>query len=83
MAAVLEAAAKDITEALAEQGVDDRQSEAADEVVTDVAILHAYRVFVRICEQDGLTVDAELFADLAADLAEDLSETDDDDDDDD
>lgn len=71
MDAVLKAADMDVLATLEEQGVKDRHSEEADNAVMDVAISHAYRVFVRICEAQGLTVDAYLFADLAAELAED------------
>jgi hypothetical protein len=39
-----------------------------------VAILHAYRVFVRICEQFGHEVDEGLFADLAGELADEIAE---------
>ncbi|HYE01369.1 MAG TPA: hypothetical protein VEH84_18450 [Alphaproteobacteria bacterium] len=74
MAAVLEAAEHDIADTLKEQGIRDRHSEDADDVVFDVAILHAYRIFVRICEKEGLSVDAGLFSDLAADLAEDMAQ---------
>jgi hypothetical protein len=74
MEAVLAAAELDIAEALKEQGIRDRHGEEADDTVLDVAILHAYRIFVRICERDGLTPDARLFADLAGELAEEISE---------
>jgi len=39
-----------------------------------VAILHAWRIFVRICEQRGLTVDAGLFAEMAAELADEVAQ---------
>ena len=74
MEAALAAAELDIADALKEQGVGDRHREEADDTVLDVAILHAYRIFVRICERDGLTADARLFADLAGELAEEISE---------
>ncbi|HEV7371734.1 hypothetical protein [Arenibaculum sp.] len=73
MEAVLEAAELDITQTLKENDIRDRHSEEADDVMFDVAILHAYRIFVRICERQGLTVDAPLFADMAADLAEEMA----------
>ena len=72
MEAVLEAAEHDIVETLKERGVRDRYSEEGDELVLDVAILHAYRIFVRICEREGVSADAGLFAELAGELADDL-----------
>lgn len=73
MEAVLEAAELDIAQTLKEHGVHDRHSEEADDVMFDVAILHAYRIFVRICERQGLTVGAPLFADMAAELADEMA----------
>lgn len=81
MEAVLLAAEEDIASTLEERGIADRESEDADEAVLDVAILHAYRVFMRICEEQGLPADSDLFAEVAAELAEEVaqdSETDDD-----
>ena len=49
MEAVLQAAQHDIVGTLKEREIGDRHSEEADEAVLDVAILHAYRIFVRIC----------------------------------
>jgi hypothetical protein len=73
MEAVLAAAELDIAQTLKEHGIHDRYSEEADDVMVDVAILHAYRIFVRICERHGLTADAPLFADLAAELADEMA----------
>ena len=44
----------------------------------DVAILHSWRIFVRICEQRGLTVDAGLFAEMAGELADEVAQDQDD-----
>ncbi|HYD64899.1 hypothetical protein [Azospirillum sp.] len=74
MEAVLQAADQDIAVTLKELDVKDRYSEEADEAVYDVAITHAYRIFMRICEKQGLTVDAGLFADLAGELAEEVAQ---------
>lgn len=74
MEAVLKAAEIDVLGTLEEQGIKDRYSEDGDQVALDVAILHGYRVFTRICEANGLTVDADLFAEMAADLAEDIAQ---------
>ncbi|ALG70219.1 hypothetical protein VY88_08680 [Azospirillum thiophilum] len=74
MDAVLQAAAHDIVATLQEREINDRHGEEADLAVLDVAILHAYRVFMRICEENGLEVDAGYFADLAADLAEEVAQ---------
>lgn len=74
MEAVLQAADQDIAETLNELGVKDSYSEEADDAILDVAITHAYRIFMRISEHRGLTVDAGLFADMAADLAEDVAQ---------
>ena len=74
MDAVLEAAGHDIAETLKEQDIDDIHSEDADEAVFDVAILYAYRVFIRICEQQGVEVNAAHFADLADELVEEIAE---------
>jgi len=73
MDAVLEAAGLDIQGTLEERGIQDAHSEEADEAVFDVAILHAYRVFVRICKGQGLNVDANFFADMAGDLADEMA----------
>lgn len=70
--AVLQAAEHDIVGTLQERDIQDRYGEDGDNVVLDVAILHAYRIFMRICEQNGLDVDAGLFADLAGELAEEV-----------
>ena len=70
MEAVLSAAEQDIVTTLEERGIEDRMSEDGDETVLDVAILHAYRIFMRICEENGLPADADLFAEVAAELAE-------------
>lgn len=70
MEAVLKAAEMDVLGTLEESGITERHSEEADSAVMDVAISHAYRVFVRICESQGLTADPWLFADLAGELAE-------------
>ena len=40
----------------------------------DVAILYASRVFVRICEQEGLSVTPEEFVDYAAELVEEMAD---------
>ena len=72
MEAVLEAAGQDIEETFQENGIADRQSDEADEAVFDVAILYAYRVFVRICEQQGIPADVQLFAELSGDLADEM-----------
>ncbi len=77
MDAVLEAAELDIGETLEQNDIEDPHGEEADETVLDVAILYAYRVFIRICEKQGLTADVHLFAELAADLAQDMAEDDD------
>ncbi|HYD30266.1 MAG TPA: hypothetical protein VEB64_05335 [Azospirillaceae bacterium] len=74
MEAVLQAAEHDVIGTIQERGIKDRYSEEGDEAALDVAILHAYRVFMRICEQNGLDVDAGMFADLAAELAEEVSQ---------
>ncbi|MFD1623924.1 hypothetical protein [Azospirillum griseum] len=74
MDAVLQAAAHDIVATLQEREVEDRHSEEGDLAVLDVAILHAYRVFMRICEENGLEVDAGYFADLASDLADEVAQ---------
>jgi len=74
MEAVLRAAELDVTAALEERDIKDRNEEEADEAVYDVAILHAFRIFTRICEANGLSTDAWLFADIAGELAEDLSQ---------
>ncbi len=72
MEAVLEAAEQDIEDTFKENEIADRQSEEADEAVFDVAILYAYRVFVRICEQRGIPADVHLFAELSGDLADEM-----------
>lgn len=74
MEAVLSAAEQDIVTTLEERGIEDRMSEDGDETVLDVAILHAYRIFMRICEENGLPADADLFAEVAAELAEDVAQ---------
>ncbi|HYH37065.1 MULTISPECIES: hypothetical protein [unclassified Azospirillum] len=74
MEAVLQAAEHDVVATLQERAIKDSHSEEADEAVLDVAILHAWRIFVRICEQRGLTVDAGLFAELAGELADELAQ---------
>lgn len=74
MEAVLSAAEQDIVTTLEERGIKDRMSEDGDETVLDVAILHAYRIFMRICEENGLPADADLFAEVAAELAEDVAQ---------
>ena len=74
MEAVLEAADQDVAATLKEHGIKDRNSEEADDVVFDVAILHAYRIFVRISERHGLSVDPHLFADMASDLADEIAQ---------
>lgn len=76
MEAVLQAAAHDIVGTLQERGVEDKHSEEGDLVVLDVAILHAYRIFMRICEENGLEVDAGYFADMANDLADEVMQDD-------
>lgn len=80
--AVLKAAQTDIDSTIEERGIADRDSEDADEVVLDVAILHAYRVFIRICEEQGLPADVDLFSEVASELAEDMANEDDDDEED-
>ncbi len=74
MEAVLQAAEHDVVATLHERAIKDSHSEEADEAVLDVAILHAWRIFVRICEQRGLTVDAGLFAEMAAELADEVAQ---------
>lgn len=74
MDAILAAARHDIDDTLKEQGIENRHDEDADGAVFDVAILYAYRVFVRICEQEGLSVAPEEFVDLAAELVEEMAE---------
>lgn len=74
MEAVLQAAEHDVVATLQERAIKDSHSEEADEAVLDVAILHAWRIFVRICEQRGLTVDAGLFAEMAGELADELAQ---------
>lgn len=74
--AVLQAAQHDIVGTLQERGVEDRHSEDADLAVLDVAILHAYRIFMRICEANGLEIDAGYFADMANDLADEVAQDD-------
>ena len=76
MEAVLEAAEHDIRDTLKENGIEDPHSEEADESVLDVAFLYAYRIFVRVCERQGLTTDVHLFAELAGDLADDMEDED-------
>ncbi len=73
MDAILAAASQDITHTLEEQGIQNRHDEDADGAVFDVAILYAYRVFVRICEQEGLSVVPEEFVDAAAELVEEMA----------
>ena len=74
MEAVLQAADHDVVATLQERAIKDSHSEEADEAVLDVAILHAWRIFVRICEQRGLTVDAGLFAEMANELADEMAQ---------
>ncbi|WP_207462526.1 hypothetical protein [Azospirillum sp. SYSU D00513] len=74
MDAVLQAAAHDIVATLQERGVEDKHGEDGDLVVMDVAILHAYRIFMRICEEHGLEADAGYFADMANDLADEVAQ---------
>ena len=74
MEAVLQAAQHDIVGTLKEREIGDRHSEEADEAVLDVAILHAYRIFVRICGEQGLDVDGQLFAELAGELADEMAQ---------
>jgi hypothetical protein len=74
MEAVLQAAQHDIVGTIQEREIADRHSEDGDEAVLDVAILHAYRVFTRICEDQGLDVDATLFAELAGELADEMAQ---------
>ncbi len=74
MDAVLAAARHDISDTLKEQGIENPHEEDADGAVFDVAILYAYRVFVRICEQEGLKVTPEEFVDYAAELVEDMAD---------
>jgi len=73
MEAVLEAAAQDVAGHLQDLGIKDRYGEDADDAILDVAIMHAYRVFVRICEQEGQHADAGLFAELAGELADEMA----------
>lgn len=77
MEAVLQAASHDIVGTLQERSITDKHSEEGDLVVLDVAILHAYRIFMRICEENGLEVDAGYFADMANDLADEVAQEDD------
>ena len=78
MEAVLQAAELDVVATLTERAIKDSHSEEADEAVLDVAILHSWRIFVRICEQRGLTVDAGLFAEMAGELADEVAQDQDD-----
>jgi hypothetical protein len=73
MEAVLQAAELDVLGMLEERGIRDRSSEEADDAVLDVAVLHAFRIFSRICEDNGIPADAGLFAEIAAELADDES----------
>lgn len=73
MEAVLQAADHDIVSTLQERGITDKFSDEGDEAILDVAILHGYRIFVRICEEHGLSVDALTFGDMAADLADEVA----------
>ncbi|MDG5496436.1 hypothetical protein GE253_05570 [Niveispirillum sp. SYP-B3756] len=73
MEAVLKAAEMDVLGTLEEQGIKDRYSEEGDQAAMDVAILHGYRVFMRICEANGVQADADLFAEMAAELADDIA----------
>lgn len=73
MDAVLRAAAEDVKAALSERGIEDRTSEEGDLAILDVAIMHSYRVFMRIMEREGMGADAAIFADMAADLADDIA----------
>ncbi|WP_119677961.1 hypothetical protein [Indioceanicola profundi] len=74
MDAVLQAADMDVLGTLEERGIKERHSEEADEAALDVATLHAYRVFMRICEAQGVEADAFLFAELAQELAEEVAQ---------
>lgn len=74
MDAVLKAAEMDILGTLEDQGVKDRYSEEGDQAAMDVAILHGYRVFMRICEANGIQADAELFVEMAGELADDIAQ---------
>ena len=74
MDAILVAARHDISDTLKEQGIENPHDEDADGAVFDVAILYAYRVFVRICEQEGLSVVPEEFVDYAAELVDEMAE---------
>jgi hypothetical protein len=74
MDAVLQAAEMDVLGTLEERGIKDRHSEEGDEAALDVATLHAYRIFMRICQANGLEADAHLFADMAAELAEEVAQ---------
>jgi len=74
MEAVLQASQHDIVGTLRERDITDRHSDEADEAVLDVAILHAYRVFVRICQEHGLEVDGGWFAELAGELADEMAQ---------
>ncbi|HYE50942.1 MAG TPA: hypothetical protein VEB20_15205 [Azospirillaceae bacterium] len=74
MELVLKAAEQDIAGTMEERGVKDKYSDDGDEVVFDVAILHAYRIFVRICESQGFKADAAFFSDMASELADDMAQ---------
>ncbi len=74
MDAILAAARHDISDTLKEQGIENPHDEDADGAVFDVAILYAFRVFMRICEQEGLSVTPEEFVDLAGELVEEMAE---------
>lgn len=74
MEAVLKAAEMDILGTLEEQGIKDRYGEEGDQTAMDVAILHGYRVFMRICEANGIQADAELFVEMAGELADDIAQ---------
>lgn len=73
MDAVLRAAAEDVKTALEERGIADRGSEEGDLAILDVAIMHAYRVFMRIMEREGMGADAGIFADMAGELADEIA----------
>jgi hypothetical protein len=72
MEAVLQAAAQDVASTLRERGLSGKEAEEVDDAVLDVAILHAYRIFFRICQDQGLIADPSLFSDLASDFAEEM-----------
>ena len=74
MEAVLQAAQHDIVGTLKEREIGDRHSEEADEAVLDVAILHAYRIFVGSAGNGDWTPTANCLPNLAGELADEMAQ---------